>query len=66
VLAAKAASMACVAVPEPGERHDPAFALADLVVVSLLDVDAGSLDAVARGHFGGSGGGVGGLGGEPG
>jgi sugar-phosphatase len=66
VVAAKAASMACVAVPEPGERHHPAFGLADLVVVSLLDVDADSLDAVARGHFAGDGDGGGGLGGEPG
>ena len=32
VLAAKAASMACIAVPEDGEGHHPAFGLADLVV----------------------------------
>ena len=32
VLAAKAASMACIAVPEEGERDHPAFGLADLVV----------------------------------
>lgn len=48
VLAAKAASMACIAVPEAGEGHHPAFGLADLVVDSLLEVDAGALDAVAR------------------
>ncbi len=41
VLAAKAASMACIAVPEMGEGHHPAFGLADLVVQSLLDVDDG-------------------------
>ncbi len=49
VLAAKAASMACIAVPEHGEGHHPAFALADLVVDSLLDVDGAALDAIASG-----------------
>ncbi len=48
VLAAKAATMACIAVPEPGEGHHPAFALADLVVDSLLDVDGAALDQLAR------------------
>ena len=48
VLAAKAASMACIAVPEHGEGHHPAFGLADLVVDSLLEVDGLSLDEVAR------------------
>ena len=47
VLAAKAASMACIAVPEHGEGHHPAFGLADLVVDSLLEVTATSLDEVA-------------------
>jgi mannitol-1-/sugar-/sorbitol-6-/2-deoxyglucose-6-phosphatase len=47
VLAAKAASMACIAVPEHEEARHPAFALADLVVDSLLEVDAPALDAVA-------------------
>jgi sugar-phosphatase len=51
VVAAKAASMACIAVPESGEGHDPAFGLADLVVDSLEAVDAASLDEVARQHF---------------
>jgi mannitol-1-/sugar-/sorbitol-6-/2-deoxyglucose-6-phosphatase len=46
VLAAKAASMACVAVPEPGEGQHPAFGLADLVVDSLLDVSDADLDEV--------------------
>ncbi len=50
VVAAKAASMACIAVPEPGEGGHPAFGLADLVVDSLEDVDAASLDEVARRH----------------
>jgi sugar-phosphatase len=46
VLAAKAASMTCVAVPEKGEGHHPAFGIADLVVDSLLDVDDAALDAL--------------------
>jgi mannitol-1-/sugar-/sorbitol-6-/2-deoxyglucose-6-phosphatase len=52
VVAAKAASMACIAVPEPGEGRHPAFGLADLVVDSLDDVEAASLDEVARLQFG--------------
>lgn len=51
VLAAKAASMACIAVPESGEGHDPAFGLADLVVDSLAAVDAADLDQIALSHF---------------
>ena len=39
VVAAKAASMACIAVPEHGEEHQPAFALADVVLGSLLEMD---------------------------
>ena len=53
VVAAKAASMACIAVPEAGEGGHPAFGLADLVVDSLTEVDGASLDEVARRHFGG-------------
>jgi mannitol-1-/sugar-/sorbitol-6-/2-deoxyglucose-6-phosphatase len=52
VLAAKAASMACIAVPEHGEGHHPAFGLADLVVDSLFEVDGEALDEVARRHAG--------------
>jgi mannitol-1-/sugar-/sorbitol-6-/2-deoxyglucose-6-phosphatase len=48
VLAAKASSMTCIAVPEEGEESHPAFGLADLVVSSLLDVTAQSLDALER------------------
>jgi sugar-phosphatase len=48
VVAAKAASMACIAVPEPGEGGHPAFGLAELVVDSLTEVDGTSLDEVAR------------------
>jgi sugar-phosphatase len=51
VVAAKAASMACIGVPELGEGHAPAFGLADLVVSSLEEVDAASLDEIARRHF---------------
>ena len=57
VLAAKAASMACIAVPEPGEGAHPAFGLADLVVDSLLEVDDAALQAVAATYGGGGGGG---------
>jgi sugar-phosphatase len=39
VLAAKAARMACVAVPEPDERGLPAFGLADVVLGSLEGAD---------------------------
>jgi mannitol-1-/sugar-/sorbitol-6-/2-deoxyglucose-6-phosphatase len=48
VLAAKASSMTCIAVPEQGEAGAPAFGLADLVVDSLLEVDGASLDALER------------------
>ena len=43
--------MACIAVPEDGEGHHPAFGLADLVVGSLLEVEGPSLDEVGR-HLG--------------
>jgi beta-phosphoglucomutase-like phosphatase (HAD superfamily) len=39
VLAAKAARMVCVAVPEPAERSRPAFAIADAVLGSLAEAD---------------------------
>jgi len=39
VLAAKAARMVCVAVPEPAEASRPAFAIADAVLGSLDEVD---------------------------
>jgi sugar-phosphatase len=48
VLAAKAASMACIAVPEQGEGHHPAFGLADAVLDSLLDMDAAGFDEMER------------------
>jgi mannitol-1-/sugar-/sorbitol-6-/2-deoxyglucose-6-phosphatase len=40
VLAAKAARMACVAIPEASERTHPQILIADLVVESLREVDA--------------------------
>ncbi len=39
VIAAKAARMACVAVPEPAERSQPAFAIADAVLTTLEEAD---------------------------
>ena len=53
VVAAKAASMACIAVPEEAEARHPAFGLADLVVRSLRDVDDNRLDDVERGSLSG-------------
>jgi sugar-phosphatase len=41
VLAAKAARMKCVAVPEPTQRRDPRFAIADVLLDSLADVSEG-------------------------
>jgi mannitol-1-/sugar-/sorbitol-6-/2-deoxyglucose-6-phosphatase len=52
VLAAKAASMACVAVPERGEEHHPAFGLADDVLSSLLEMDDARFDALQQRYFG--------------
>ncbi len=52
VLAAKAASMACIAVPEAGEEGHPAFGLADAVLGSLLQMDDGRWDEVVQRHFG--------------
>lgn len=39
VLAAKAARMKCVAVPEEGARRDPRFYIADVVLGSLTEID---------------------------
>lgn len=39
VLAAKAARMKCVAVPEAAQRHDPRFSIADALLGSLADLD---------------------------
>ncbi|HWE66291.1 MAG TPA: hexitol phosphatase HxpB [Acidimicrobiales bacterium] len=48
VLAAKAASMACIAVPEVVEANHPAFGLADAVLGSLLDMDDARWDQVRQ------------------
>jgi len=39
VLAAKAARMKCIAIPEPAQRRDPRFAVADVVLDSLAGID---------------------------
>lgn len=44
VLAAKAAGMKCIAIPEPVLRHDPRLARADAVIESLTEVDADLLN----------------------
>jgi len=41
VLAAKAARMKCVAVPEPAQRREPRFVIADAVLDSLADLGEG-------------------------
>lgn len=41
VLAAKAARMKCVAIPEGTQRRDPRFAIADYVLDSLADLGEG-------------------------
>jgi beta-phosphoglucomutase-like phosphatase (HAD superfamily) len=51
VLAAKAASMACIAVPEQGEEGQAAFGLADLVLGSLLEMNEARWDEVVARHF---------------
>jgi sugar-phosphatase len=52
VLAAKAASMACIAVPEHGEEHHPAFGLADAVLGSLLDMDEERFESLWQSSWG--------------
>jgi len=44
VLAAKAAGMRCIAVPEPVLRDDPRLARADVILESLLEFDAALLN----------------------
>jgi mannitol-1-/sugar-/sorbitol-6-/2-deoxyglucose-6-phosphatase len=46
VLAAKAAGMKCIAVPEPALRDDPRLARADVILDSLLEVDAELLNVI--------------------
>ena len=40
VLAAKAAKMKCIAIPEPGLRNDKRFGIADMILHSLHDFNA--------------------------
>lgn len=40
VLAAKAARMKCIAIPDAAMRHDPRFVIADVVLDSLEDINA--------------------------
>jgi len=51
VLAAKAARMACVAVPEAAERAHPVFSIADLVLPSLEELDEAAWDQVVARHW---------------
>ncbi len=52
VLAAKAARMACVAVPEASTRHHPWIGIADAVLASLEEADEELLEALAVGRTG--------------
>jgi sugar-phosphatase len=47
VVAAKAAGMKCIAVPEPVLRNDPRLARADLIIESLTEVDADLLSRLS-------------------
>lgn len=47
VLAAKTARMKCIAVPEKESRNDPRYAIADLKINSLVDLDQKLLDKVS-------------------
>ncbi|NJL79042.1 MAG: hexitol phosphatase HxpB [Richelia sp. RM2_1_2] len=46
VLAAKAAQMKCIAIPEMSEHHNPKFAIADVVLESLQQLDDNIWDLV--------------------
>lgn len=46
VLAAKAAGMKCIAVPEPVLRDDPRLARADAILDSLTEINAGLLNGL--------------------
>jgi mannitol-1-/sugar-/sorbitol-6-/2-deoxyglucose-6-phosphatase len=48
VLAAKAARMACIAVPDSADRDVPAMGIADAVLISLEEADVELLDGLAR------------------
>jgi beta-phosphoglucomutase-like phosphatase (HAD superfamily) len=44
VLAAKAARMRCIAIPEPGMRNDKRFGIADIILHSLNDFNVTMLE----------------------
>ena len=46
VLAAKAAQMKCIAIPEMSENHNPKFAIADMVLESLQQLNDNVWDFV--------------------
>ena len=48
VLAAKAARMKCIAIPEAAVRSDPRFSIADCVLDSLLEIDEEVWSRVSR------------------
>ncbi|MBK8012483.1 MAG: hexitol phosphatase HxpB [Deltaproteobacteria bacterium] len=48
VVSAKAARMICIAVPEPSQRRDPRFGIADLVLDSLEELSADLLSKLCR------------------
>jgi len=50
VIAAKAARMTCIAVPDPQEASDPRFALADAKLTSLEEVTVNLLESVVVGR----------------
>lgn len=49
-LAAKAAKMVCIAVPEAHNLEDPRYAIADVKLASLAEVPAVMTDLWERGH----------------
>lgn len=51
VVAAKAAGMKCIAIPEPVLRNDPRLARADAILASLTEVDAELLGRLRLGAF---------------
>jgi len=50
VIAAKAARMACIAVPFDHPNQEPRFALADLVIGSLAEITPALLERAFAGH----------------
>ncbi len=50
VIAAKAARMACIAVPFDHPHHEPRFALADLVIGSLAEITPALLERAFAGR----------------